>query len=227
MQLLGLANFLAKYSCPKWNKLRVLRRICRMGYHGLGQFWIWWQRWSRHINPSDERRNIREIESTLSELNCEVQNTYPWPYRDLRFADWKEDGSPEGYNLISDPAGFVIRRSTSYCAWKIYEATGRWPKNRAQGWQRFDARDWERFLTMNDFRRVSADELKSSSLRCCIGILPEQGEFGQVVWLEKIFPTFHERMRQVSYQVSTYENFQYKNYRLTNEDAHDVVWMGK
>lgn len=224
---LDLANFLAKYSCPRWNRLRILRKLCRMGYHAMGQMWIWRRKWDTYLfirlgppKPSKKIRHAVEIEPYDS------HNTYPWPYCDPRFATWEEDDSPEGYNLISDPAGFVIRRSTSYCAWKIYEATGRWPTNHGDSdKRRFDAKDWEEFLSMNYSRRVEVEDFMPYPEYCFIGIIPDQGEFGQVVHLECAYIQYQKGVRRADYYVSTYEDFRYKEYRLSEQEAHKITWM--
>lgn len=230
MQLLDLANFLAKYSCPKWNKNRILRKVCRVGYQRLSQNWI-------RYREAESRRPIRlrsprkfpRLDHAIEPLSEDWHNTYPWPYRDEGFADWEEDDSPEGYNLISDPAGFVIRHSTSYCAWRIREATGHWPMNRGSERQRFDAKNWEEFLSLNHGQRVTDNfETEMSfmpSLYCYIGVLPEQGEFGQVVCLDAISVSFHEKVRHLDYLVSTYEDQCYRRYYLSNREAAEIIWM--
>lgn len=230
MQLLGLANFLAKYSCPKWNQNQVLRKICRAGYQKLGQNWIKRME-ARSRRPISLRppRKFSFLGHAITLLPEDRHNTYPWPYRDEGFANWEEDDSPQGYNLISDPAGFVIRHSTSYCAWKFREATGHWPMNRGDKRQRFDAKDWEEFLSLNRGRRVvdkSDDMSFISSLYGYIGILPQQGEFGQVMWLEAIYVSFSEKVRHEDYFVSTYENQCYRRYRLSDQEAAEIIWMG-
>lgn len=198
-----------------------------MGYRGLGWLWIWRRKWDAylfiHLGPPKPSKKLKHAVRASS---YDRRNTYPWPYRDPQFANWEEDDSPEGYNLISDPAGFVVRRSTSYCAWKIYEATGYWPTNHGANRHRYDARDWEEFLEMNYCHRVTSEEFTPYSGYCYIGIISDQGEFGQVVHLENVHVDFLARTRKVNYYVSTYEDFRYKAYWLTDEEIQNIIWMG-
>lgn len=226
MQMLDLANFFAKYSCPKWNQNRLLRKICRTGYQRLSQKWI--QRREARLRRPVRHRPPRKLADHAIKIAPEDwHNTYPWPYREEQFADWEADDSPQEYNLISDPSGFVIRHSTSYCAWKIREATGRWPMQHGDSWQRFDAKNWEEFLKLNHGRRITADSDMSfiADSYGYVGILPQQGEYGQVVWLESIYVKFREKVKHLDYLVSTYENQRYRRYYLTDQEAAEIIWM--
>lgn len=228
---LKIANVLAKYSCPRWNRRRILRRLCRMGYRGMAGITAWLQR-NGLIQPAIyfERAGVASVPQQRT-------NTYPALYRNPKFAPWEEDDSPEGYNLISDPAGFVIRRSTSYCAWKIYELTGRWPKvhsveqidrrkyleislaiddipaeeQRPAG-VRFDARYWREFLALNGYTKVVDAPVPGHHY---IGIQPKEGEFGQVVWTDSVQPG--------CIIVSTYRDFEYQACHYTGEEK--TTWV--
>lgn len=144
-------------------------------------------------------------------------NTYPWPYSDPKFAPWEEDDRPETYTLVSDPAGFVIRRSTSYVAWKIFELTGRWPLERGDEGKIFHAKYWQEFLRLNGYDQIVERPLRRR--RRYVGIIPDEGEFGQVVWFEDILDC---RGTPV-YMASTYENFRYKFYH--NYDVTKAIWV--
>lgn len=145
-------------------------------------------------------------------------NTYPWPYSDPKFAPWEEDDQPETYTLVSDPAGFVIRRSTSYVAWKIFELTGRWPLERGDEGKIFHAKYWQEFLALNGYNKVVAQPERG---RHYVGIIPSEGEFGQVVWFEGLSPLSCSDLP--IYTVSTYTDFKYQtNY---NYDAKKAIWV--
>lgn len=223
MVLLDLANFFAKYSCPKWNRSCFLRKVCRTGYQKLSQIWI--QRREARLRRPVRHRPPRKLTSAAIEVMPEDRhNTYPWPYRDERFADWVADDSLQGCSLVSDPSGFAIRHSASYCAWKIREATGRWPMQHSNSQQRFDAKNWEEFLKLNHGRRIVAGSDMSfiTGLYAYVGILPQQGEHGRVVWLESIYVRLREGVKHFDYLVSTYEN---RRYRLTEQEAAEIIWM--
>ena len=169
--MIKVANFFAKYSCTKWNKNRWLRKFCRTIYRGMAEL---------YARCSPEQRRRRKRRHGLQDVN-----TYPWPYRDDAFANWELDDSDEGYNLISDSSGFVIRHPTSFCAWKLRELSGKWPK-RPDG-KRYDAKNWVEYLGKLGYTEIlSHNELESlaSSLRHCIVVLPSVGEYGLVVWMD-------------------------------------------
>lgn len=170
--MIRVANFFAKYSCMRWNKNRRLRKLCREIYRGMAEFYV-------RYSPEQRRRRNRSHKFRDA-------NTYPWPYRERDFANWELDDSDEGYNLISDSSGFVIRHSTSFCAWKLRELTGKWPK-RPDG-KRYDAKNWVEYLERLGYTKVlSRDELKSfkvDSFGHCVVVLPLVGEYGLTAWMD-------------------------------------------
>ncbi len=178
--LTKIANFFAKYSTPRWNPIRPLRVVCRKIYQGMGNLYV---RFSPAQRGYMEDCRVCRIGRRL--------DTYPWPYSDPDFAAWPEDdgivapGEPatdRGYTLISDPIGFVIRRPTSYCAWKIYEATGellQHPKHR-----RCDAKDWLTLLAKNGYNEIVLETALRDGMNY-VGVIPKYGEHGLVVWFER------------------------------------------
>lgn len=191
-----LANFLAKYALPRWNKCRPLRKVCRSMLYAMCRLYA--AHW---------RSEFKDVIGTG--WTC---NTYPWPYSDPKFAPWEEDDRPETYTLVSDPAGFVIRRSTSYVAWKIFELTGRWPLERGNEGKIFHAKYWQEFLALNGYDKVVAQPEHG---RHYVGIIPSEGEFGQVVWYEGVY--------KGKYMASTYLNFRHELDR--NYDINQATWI--
>lgn len=182
-----IANFLAKYSCSKWNKCRPLRVICRHGY--------------------------RAIAKHYAKLSVKATD-YPWPYCDPQFANWEEDDGA----LVTDPANFVIRHSTSYCAWRIRELTGKWPAQKVVARDEthaqeirsrerpHDAKYWVEFLQAQDCYIAVAETVHP--MHHYIGIDPDYGEYGLVVWFESTrYNAKHDCVDRAL--VSTYENKQY------------------
>ena len=163
-----LANLLAKYSVDRWNRIRPLRRICRIGYQKIGEYFA----------DSDK--------TPLSKWH--MYNTYTLPYRDdVNFADWPEDSIRGNFTLVTDPAGFVVRHSTSYCAWKIRELTGYWPRIHNIR-NRYHAGNWLGYLTELGYTKVVPfTELKRG--RHYIGIDKSVERYGLVVWLEDVMVT--------------------------------------
>lgn len=169
-----IANFLAKYSCSKWNSSRIMRLVCRRLYHGLA---------STSLFDKDAYVSCSDIRA--------IRNTYPWPYRDERFAGWPEEKGA----LVSDQARMVVKHATSYCAWKIKETTGFWPnkpiipKNpehaaEIAGRPRpHDAKYWGELLEAQGYRQTSP---RPDDHRHYVGIDPDFGEYGVVVWFEHL-----------------------------------------
>lgn len=140
-------------------------------------------------------------------------DTYLWPYRSQAFADWPEEDGKYSYSLISDPSGFVIRHSTSYCAYKIFESTGNWPQRKSLH-RRFDAKDWVEFLAEAGYPNTV---LQLAMGHKYVGIDPKRGEHGQVVWAEsEDTPATHEMY------ISTYINRQH-HFGVAHRD--DYIWV--
>lgn len=201
---ISVANFLAKYSCSKWNCCRILRAICRFSYRYLGESSA--KKWSRR---------------KLWEGIVRGDNTYPWPYSDTSFARWPED---EGA-LVSDPAGMVIKHSTSYCAWKIREVTGVWPTRPivptneehaaeiAQRERPSDAKYWRDFLAAQGYTEICVVPHNGYNY---VGIDPSYGKWGLVVWFEE------EGRASDCAIISAYID---KRFEYVQVSARDFVWI--
>lgn len=90
-------------------------------------------------------------------------NTYPEPYRSA------------GKDTKVDPSTCYNRECVSYCAWKICEVTGAWPKRTGD----MNAKNWIYRLPSWGYKKVSAP--KAGGLY--VGVLPS-GKYGHVVWFE-------------------------------------------
>lgn len=90
-------------------------------------------------------------------------NTYPEPYRS------------SGKDTRIDPSTCYNRECVSYCAWKICEATGSWPKRTGD----MNAKNWIYRLPSWGYKKVSAP--KAGGLY--VGVLTS-GKYGHVVWFE-------------------------------------------
>lgn len=171
--LVKIANFFAKYSCPMWCSTGLIRRPCRKVYRWLAE------------SPAQYRRAMRRLGFSAEMLTRAYEqpfnvDTYPPLYADPSFAPWPEVADPEDprqYNLISSSDGQVIRYATSYCAWKIFELTGRHLARNLPG--RFDAKDWVKYLAQAGYATVVD---RPHSGHHYVGIIPGYGEFGLVVW---------------------------------------------
>ena len=160
------ANFFAKNSIAKNQKNRFVRRTCRANYRLLSNLYC-------TLSPGFIKLQSAHAKGLLTD-------TYPWPYREAWFADWEENSSADNYSLVSDPAGFIVKHSTSYCAWKINEAVGTWP-SRPKWLESCDAKHWHRLLHDNGYRKTAK---RPEPGRSYVGIAPSKGIHGECVWFE-------------------------------------------
>lgn len=144
------ARTLAKLSVKRYNKIRLFRVVARHAYWALSDLY------------------------TALYPPLPGENPYPWPYVDPKFGDF-EDAED---TLVVDRLGFVIRHSTSYCAYRMRRVLGYWPY-RVQP-KRYDAKDWAEYLGDLGFSEVKIDYNGGFYL----GVNPNIGEHGLVVWLE-------------------------------------------
>ena len=168
--LVKIANFLAKHSCSKWNSFRPTRIVCRKLYRALA--------------------DIPFIDCGPYESCGNISNTYPWPYRDKRFAAWPEEKDA----LVSDSSNMVVRHATSYCAWKIRETIKWWPNipiipksqehaaEIAKRERPHDAKYWCEFLESQGAWRAAT----LCDGQRYVGVNPNYGEYGLVVWFERL-----------------------------------------
>lgn len=217
-----LANFFAKYSVDRWNHSRLLRALCRFVYRVMGAVYIFFSH-DKYFLGGCSRSEFEPDFTTIRD------DTYPWPYRELDFARWDEDNAIGSYTLVSDPAGFVIRHSTSYCAWKIRELTGHWPKRRQPG-VIYHAKNWQAFLAENGYTTV-IDSPANAIFQNCVGIDPDHGEFGQLYWYERprFARTDGSSVQCTGFYCSTYEagtflRF-YQSICLDLEAAKKLTWI--
>lgn len=224
-----VANFFAKYSTVRWNRVRALRVLCQKAYQRMAM---------RYIKSSAQH----EVSQSYL-LGGDCVNTYPWPYRDSNFAAWMEaDRTSRELSrrkredaLVVDHLQFVVRHPTSYCAWKIYEQTGRWLR-RPAGFQ-WHARYWQELLATNGFKETVAGEgIKPE--HHYVGILPDVGEDGLVVWFERPTMTCSKDGLTLRFDgmlmVSTYLPPNHRYARLRKESGfvqfpvsffENVVWV--
>ena len=173
-QKLKQLNRYAMLSCTRWNKCRFLRRIYRKKYRQAAENYA--------MSPEGQERTSRY------KAGDKCSDTYPWPYCDHGFANWPEDDSPSGYTLISDPSGCVIRYATSYVAWKIREEIGAWPQKKTS--MRLDANHWQQFLAEAGYEKEVGEAEVEKGIQeghHYVGIKPDYGEWGLVIWAEGVF----------------------------------------
>lgn len=191
-----LANFFAKRSCPAWQSNKAIRKACRKIYRFLME-----------------------------------TGAKSYPYENIDFAPWEESDG-DFYTLITDSNNNVIRRSTSYVAWMMKRYCGGWPKKptpekREPGEHAFDAKHWDEVLSFNGWDRIPDGfwplwpREGTVETYHYIGILPDEGEFGQLLWLDGIDPGPY------TWVVSTYKDFRKEEYPIPISDKSGVVWYKK
>lgn len=237
LTLTQIATLLAKYSLGRWNKSRLLRKLCRMAYQGMGEAYAIWHEirkgmsvWGECVREKETAKE-EPIRPTESEERKTFSNTYPWPYVDEGFANWPPSDEKGEDALVCDPAGFVVKHCTSYCAWKIRELTGHWPKVRQSG-AVYHAKDWEEFLAKNGFtKRVDTPEDEPRGR--FVGMCPDQGEYGQLYWFEEmryVKCAWVERGVQYNhsppvFDCTTYYEGQFANISMSKSAAEGLRWV--
>ncbi|MBR3236540.1 hypothetical protein IKF92_02595 [Candidatus Saccharibacteria bacterium] len=137
-------------------------------------------------------------------------DTYPLPYSHPDFANWEEDNSKEDYSLVPDQSNCVVKHDTSYVAYKIYEATGSWPQKKTK--EEIDAKNWGQFLKEAGYETIVEKPIKNGYF---VGINPDKGEHGIVVWYEGT-------LIDGSVITTTYKN---KTYTINKENPSDFIWI--
>ncbi len=198
-----------------------------MGYQGMGNISIWWRGRKDGLGKSLTLKRPM-IEKAIDAEP--LKDTYPWPYRESDFADWPEENMPGEYTLVSDPVGFVVKHPTSFCAWKIRELTGRWPQKRQPG-VTYHAKNWQEFLALNGYTRVLT-ALTENLYGWNVGILPEVGEFGDLLWYEYAMTKWDAKGENgrlagkvTGFVCTTYRQGKFCEVNLSLEEARQIIWV--
>ena len=197
-------NEWAKMSCANWNKDPATHEFYREKYKVAAE--AYWR----------SEKHQRLMYKYRSGDHC--VNTYPWPYCEAGFANWEESADKDTYSLILDQSGCVVKHSTSYCAWKIFEITGRWPQRTSH--EQLDARHWVQFLAEAGYAEVLKDKEMPKMFSYYVGIKrPEKdrSKSGQVVWME-----FASDPEDHWATVSSYVD---KKYKIWTVDTYDFQWV--
>lgn len=224
----NIANNLAKYSCDRWNKSRILRKLCRMSYQGMSNLYVWWR---ERFGKKHHVTQPRQLQSNQERCNsANLINTLPWPYVEENFANWPEDDTTGQYTLVTDPVGFVVHHSTSYCAWKLRELTGHWPMQRRPG-VTYHAKYWQNFLSLNGYNQTIETPLYNLH-GYNIGIIPGEGEFGQLLWYEHELTSWGEKCadgvtygRVEGFVCTTYQEHRFCVRQVSLEEAKQIIWI--
>lgn len=122
-----------------------------------------------------------------------MTNTYPEPYR----------SRPKG--TITDPSTCYNRHCVSYCAWKIAETTGSWPKRTGD----MNAKNWVSRLRENGYSTIVSTPSGNGK---CVGVWAG-GKYGHVVWANN------------SLFVSEYNYNSTGNYHERTVNKNDFTWV--
>lgn len=194
MMTLKKANLCAKFSCSKWNKIKISRAYHRWRLHRMVD---------KYANKSQRKTDSRKM--------CDWYfNTYPWPYSDLEFANWKESNMPDESTLVLDPSNCIIKHDTSYCAYKIYEVTGKWP-HPLQKDEVVRREDWLQFLTAAGYEKVKEEEVLNNRQCHYVGI----GR--NIIWFERVMDSHYGLI-----EGSTYDDRSFKRDLVI---LKDFIWI--
>ena len=201
------AIFLAKNSVVMFQKDRLIRGVCRGLYRTLANLYC--------ALSSEYIRRQGLIGKGV------IVDTYPWPYCEEWFADWVEVDTMENYSLVSDNAGFVVKHSTSYCAWKINEFTGSWP-TRPRYMMDCSAVHWHRLLFHNNYRNTVK---RPEPGKKYIGIMPSYSKYGEVVWYEGFEDGFSVDTENDTGGKIVYSTYRDKKYTIGAAPAEWYIWV--
>lgn len=177
---LMMVNSYAGRACKANNKNPFSRRANRRAYL---------LETKKHWCSPEHQELIRHYKNGEKQLN-----TYPWPLCDVDFAAWQKY---EEERLITDPSNCIVRDSTSYVAYKIFEETGKCPK--AKGKKRYAPQKWISFLGEAGYTHVLDTHFQVKQPGHYVGINPRFGKEGIVVWFEGATVGRSQR-----FEVSTY-----------------------
>lgn len=220
-EALKLANHCATMSCARWNKSRwnpktsLGKSIKTKLIDKIYQFSRWcYRRKYWEMSETAWEFGGQRIWIGILQKNRRIPlNSYPWPYSSPQFARWTENADPEDCSLVFDPSGFVIRHCMSYCAWKIREITGKWPKCEVAAW--IQPKNWLYYLEVLGYKEV--DITPQPGYRY-VGIDPFYGEHGMVFWYEG-------KTVKNGAMVSTYRNKSFDSWIIREEDTSNNIWI--
>lgn len=209
------ANHYARMSCSRWCGPKTKPgRIFLSGFYRLIRY-FYRRRYRGLVFEMSQETFEEELEKTMA-LERLIGNTYPPPYSHPDFANWDEDDSKYNYSLVSDDSGFVVKHCTSYCAYKISECTGHWPKRKTP--IKMHAKDWLMFLREAGYSDI-VDGLELRDGHKYVGIDSRYGKNGLVVWFEW---EGNDRLDQEHVWVSTYRE---KKYIFKVVDVNRFTWI--
>ena len=177
-----LANYCAKMSCPKWNR-SVWEPKTKLGKLYKGKIIDFFYEMSRlfyrqkywMMAQTAWEAGERQYWINMLGEHGKCANTYPWPYCDRNFANWEVEPNTE----VLDPSGNVIKDSTSYCAWKLYELTGEWLNKKLK--IHVGAKNWQYFLERAGYHEFVERPEPGHHF---IAIDPHDTPKGMVFWFE-------------------------------------------
>lgn len=177
-----LANHCARMSCPRWNSSRWrpktaigkwYKKTVIDSFHKISRRYYRKRFWAMAQAAWETGERQRWINLLQDHDRC--ISSYPWPYCDRKVANW--ENQPD--TLVLDPSGCIVKDSTSYCAWKIYEYTGKWPTIKSD--MRVEAKNWQYFLSVAGYPDIVEKPIYGHHY---IAIEPHDGPKGMVFWFE-------------------------------------------
>lgn len=208
-----LANHYAKMSSIRWNqsdwqpktafgKQYKAKVVDKMHQFSRRKYQRKYREMAENACCGTQYRFLSEI----TQFNDIIVNTYPWPYVDPDFANLENAE-------VCDQSGCLVRSSASYCAWKIYEVKGRWPK--FEDGLSLDAKDWpEAMLSAGYNQRVE----RPTGNHCYVGINPDDTIDGMAVWFERYDGNGNIK-------ISTYRDNNFSPETIRERNIENYIWF--
>ena len=215
-KLLRMANQYAKMSCLKEKDALLEENDARLKKENTRRRAQSRRMYQKMAEKCQKTPFHQELVTLAKNGDYEV-DTYPWPYCAEDFANWNESLRRQ----IVDQSGFIVKRCTSYCAWKIFEATGRWPQKTTAS--DYEGRRWLWFLDEAGYPKYGPTIDPEKRRFNFVGINSDYDSRRNelVVWYEK---TRYDGAKPITV-VSTYEKNVHKIMFLSPNEMRDYTWV--
>ena len=158
-----------------------------------------WLSAKKRWNSKEHQEKVKMYKHGYHEID-----TYLW--------GWQPPEVPGGY----DPSGFVIQTCTSYCAYKIFEETGKWPQPKTRDYDT-SACNWQRFLREAGYPNEVRNLMIGHHYVGIHGAWYTRDGIGHVVWTEG-----PENEATHTINVSTYRGFKH---HFEEVKIRDYIWI--
>lgn len=196
-----VANFFAKYSCPAWQRSRVIRKIFRRIYRTI-------------------------MEKGAKNYPYESYEFANWPESDEE-GKYSLVTDSDGFVIRRSPS-YVAWQMRKVSGKRLKRPV---PGERKPGEHAFDAKHWGEILEFNGWQKmkkgrgpIMSDAINGAYL---VGVMPDEGEFGQVIWFEGVDIRYVPGVGVEcveNWNASSYKDFRKMTYVIPATEKSNVVW---